>query len=62
MGEGRRAQVDADGSTARCPLHQDGQSGGDAMTLLLCILCFAIGVNIGVIIQSKNGPDYDDHE
>ena len=32
------------------------------MTLLLCILCFAIGVNIGVILKSKNGPDYDDHE
>jgi hypothetical protein len=32
------------------------------MTLLLCILCFAVGVNLGVIIQSESGPDYDDKE
>ncbi len=32
------------------------------MIVLLCLLAFAIGVNVGVIIQSESGPDYDDKE
>lgn len=32
------------------------------MTPLLCALCFAIGFTLGIIIQSKNGPDYDDYD